>query len=85
MAIRFDEGVSDADADERDGGAHDEDPRDAVRAHGGDRAEGVGAQQRAQLAEACGASEERGAHRGGEGLRGQHVPATVGERGCNRR
>ena len=51
MAIGLDEGVSDADADERDGGAHDEDPRDAVRAHGGDRAEGVGAQQRAQLAE----------------------------------
>ena len=50
MAIGLDEGVSDADADERDGGAHDEDPRDAVRAHRGDRAEGVGAQQRAQLA-----------------------------------
>ena len=31
MAIGFDEAVSDADADERDGGAHDEDPRDAVR------------------------------------------------------
>ena len=50
MAVGLDEAVRDSYADERDGGAHDEYPRDPVRARGSDGAEGVGAEEGAQLA-----------------------------------